>query len=78
MALLDKSMTRSHSHPSTEPMHVVDVSEHQRHIALAVPRSGLGVGDGTPMWLVFSADKDTGELTCAIRSVLPGVFTPLT
>jgi len=70
-------MTRPQSRPSTEPMHVVDASEHQRHIALAVPRAGLGVGDGAPMWLVFSADKNTGELTCAIRSVLPGVFTLL-
>lgn len=56
------------------PMRVADPTETQRQIALAIPLQTLGIGEGPPMWLVFCADKTTGELTCAIRSVLPNVF----
>ena len=69
-------MTRPQSRPSIDPMHVIDPAEHQRKVALAIRRAGIGLESGPPMWVILSANKDTDELMCGICSVLPSEFTP--
>lgn len=59
---------------SAEPIHTHDYTEEERHIAVAITTSLLGMGLGNPIWLILKANKTTGELTCGMRSSLPPGF----
>lgn len=61
---------------SPEPVLTVDHTENERHVALAVSSPALGLGEGTPLWIILKANKSTGELTCLLRSSLPDKFVP--
>lgn len=69
-------MTPDDAHPSPNVMHTVDVSENTRKVALAITSASLGLGRGNPLWLVITANKESGELVCALRATLPTPFQP--
>lgn len=61
---------------STAPLHTVDVSETERHIAMCVPSESIGIGKGHEVWLIFTADKLTENVACSVSLTLPAKFLP--
>jgi hypothetical protein len=61
---------------STHPIHSIEYSDTERHIAMAITSTSLGMGVGNPMWIILKADKTTGNISCSIRTTLPAEFLP--
>lgn len=56
--------------PSPAPIKIHDTADHERTIALAICTDG--VKPAAPFaWLLIVADKDTGEIRCAISRTVP-------
>jgi hypothetical protein len=62
--------------PSNAALHPVDVSETERHIAMCVPSESIGIGKGHEVWLIFTANKLTENVTCSVSLTLPAMFLP--
>jgi hypothetical protein len=61
--------------PSTAPIHMVDVSELERKIAMCVPSESIGIGKGHDVWLIFTANRLTENVSCHVSLTLPALFT---
>jgi len=61
---------------SNAPLSTVDVSETERHIAMCVPSESIGLGHGHEVWLIFTANRLTENVTCSVSLTLPTLFLP--
>lgn len=60
--------------PSNHAFQFVQADTDKMHIALAIPGTDIGFGTHDTVYVVLVADKATGDLTCALRSVIPKEF----
>jgi hypothetical protein len=73
---LNICMELSDQQADTAPIFAINTASTERQVAVAIERSSVGLGVGNALWLIIRANKDTGELMCALRTTLPVVFLP--